>query len=226
MENSLGKIVMYSLSSKLEINWDDLFDEAKRCGLPYDLIPMPVLSKRERNVLEIKELRRSIVKVMERNFGVSLRSNGGGMFIPQDNVKEWEVYEKIITSKKFEGIEITSIDIADTEDNKKKVIIALLNEVRDDFNQEICKLCGEKQEGANLKELVRMFLVFAQGNRIKVDAANNMLNRLIVVKDKVERYEEFLDIDLTYIIDNMDIAINGFSKVYEAKKRQRYIDTW
>lgn len=226
MENVLGKMVMYSLSSKLEINWDNLFDVAKENGLPYELVPMPVAKRRDRNVLEIKEVRRSIVRVAEKNLGVSLRSNGGVIFIPQDNVEEWDVYERTLTNKQFDGVEITSVDIADTDENKKKVILSLLNEVKDGFETEIYKLTGNKKSGGNLKELVRDFVVCAENNPIKIDATNNMYNRLLVVKDKVESYEVFLNADLAYITNNLDVAIKGFRKVFDRRSRERYVDEW
>ena len=177
-------------------------------------------------MLEIKELRRSIVKVAEKNLGVSLRSNGGVMFIPQDMVNEWNVYERTLNSKRFSGVEITSVDIADTEENKKTVIYYLLAEVRDGFAAEIGKLTGQKRDGGNLKELVRDFVACAENNPMKIDATNNMYNRLRVVKDKVVSYEAFLNADLAYITNNLDVAIKGFRKVFERRSRERYVDEW
>lgn len=211
MENGLGKLVMYSLASDLALDWDRVFEEAQKTGLDEELIPTPVKRNKDKNIIEIKEMRRNIVKAVTRYNGVLLRASGGVFFIPQAYVRAWNTYENTFREK-FQGVDITPIDVANTTDNKREIIRALLNEIRSDYKQEIYRLSKKKPDGGNLKELVGKFLSLSGTVRIKTDATNNMYDRLDGMSAKVSSYEQYLNADLKYLREQTDRALNTFSE--------------
>lgn len=221
----LGKIVTYSLSTDLEIEWTLFFSIAKGHGIPYELIPTPTFKNKKDCVMQIKEVRRNIAKVLEYNLGVSVRQNGGAVFIPQERVADWDIYQSVITNEKLSGIDIITLDIADTTENKKTIVKGLLNEIKNSLRDEVYRLNKQKPPDSKMGDLVELFLRTAYEHHIKLDATENMYNRLLGLQDKIKQYERFLNTDLGYIKTNMDVAIKGFKLIYDERK-QEYIDKW
>ena len=224
MDMLLGKMFIYSMKSDIKISWKEFFAEAKMNGVLYEFIPIQKGKKKENGILAVKEVRHSIIKVCGKCFGLFVRENGGVLFIPKDKFDEWNPYEKTLVS--FPGLEVVDLDVMDSAENRRVIVQALHNEVKENFKDEINKLDGSEDIVGNLKELTLHFIKAAQEKKLKIDATTNMYNRLLTMRDKVTYYERLTNVDLSYIKAHINEAIKHFEKIYKAKQFERYVANW
>ena len=224
MENVLGIMFVYSLSTSIKINWQEFLAEAKMNAVLYDFIPVQKGKRKKENILRIKEVRNSIAKVGKMCFGLSIRENGGVLFIPKEKLNEWTPYVDTILS--FPGINAVEVEVTDTKQNNTLITKALLDEVKNNFKDEIGKLEGRDNIKGNLKDLTLHFMKAAQENKLKIDATNNMYNRLLDMKRKVLFYEGLTKVDFSYIKAHINNATKVFEKIFREKQKEYYVANW
>lgn len=224
MDMLLGKLFIYSLKTDLKINWKEFFDEAKLNEVLDEFIPIQKGKNRINGTMGVKEIRRNIINVAIKCFYLSIRENGGVLFIPKDKLDEWTPYETTLLC--FPGIEVACVDVIDTAENRQIIIKALLNETKEKFKEEIHKLDGSENIVGNLKELSLRFMKASSGNKLKIDATNYMYNRLLEMRRKVIYYEGLTNVDCKYINAHISNAIKVFEKVYKARQEEKYVANW
>lgn len=214
MNNILGKVITYSLSTNLEINWDELLADCKQLNVPEYVFP---ITKKE--YLNIRDVRESILRTMKKNYAVSLRDNGGCFYIPHYLEDEWNNYESALTN--YDGVVITSLDLASTEHNKRQVIQALLNDVRESYRELNKKITGKKGDKQNLTITVMFFLNLLVTKQLDINMVDCISRKLQTIQDKVCIYERVTNVDLSYIKNNVNKSIKEFNAIYSKK---RFID--
>lgn len=216
MQGILGKVITYSLSTNLEINWDELLADCNQLNVPEYVFP---ITKKE--YLNIRDVRESILRTMKKNYAVSLRDNGGCFYIPHYLEDDWNNYESALTN--YDGVVITSLDLADTENNKRQVVQALLNDVRESYRELNKKITGKKGDKQNLTITVMFFLNLLVTKQLDVNMVDCISRKLQTIQDKVSIYERVTNVDLSYIKNNVNKSIKEFNAIYVKK---RFIDNW
>lgn len=182
-----GKVVLYSLSTTLCVDWDELYRVANANKVPDKLIPLPPKSKREKGILEIKEIRRAIQKAVTNYGGITLRENGGAIFIPRQCVENWEQFEK--TMQHFKGIEFTHFEMGISKENKRVLLRALKKDITGDLISEALKF-GVDGYGYGFELITTEFGRLMQKNKISILQINNMLERFSLLLSKVNLYRD------------------------------------
>ena len=216
MQGILGKVITYSLSTNLEINWDELLADCKQLNVPEYVFP---ITKKE--YLNIRDIRESILRTMKKNYAVSLRDNGGCFYIPHYLEDDWEDYESALTN--YDGVVITSLDLADTESNKRQIVQALLNDVRESYRELNKKITGKKGDKQNLTITVMFFLNLLVTKQLDINMVDCISRKLQTIQDKVSIYERVTNVDLSYIKNNVNKSIKEFNAIFMKK---RFIDNW
>lgn len=205
----LGKIILCSVSSYLSLDWKQFFEEAKKAGVPNKLIPMPTPRNKSKNVLETKEFRRGIVRVIESANGIPFRGPGGVMFLPTGFTSDWEIYAKVLDD--VDDVVVTEIEVANTEANKNEIVSSLISDLECYLKLEIMRLANVPTEG-DKNFLFKKFRELTGKSRLKVDATNHMYDRLIAEKAKIMAYQNVLGIRLDDLIKEMDETIECFKE--------------
>lgn len=224
MDNGiLGKMIMYSLSSSLKVDLRTFLQVAKENHVPEEMLPMHTSKTINKECLEIKEVRRSIVKAVEHCRGLNIRNNGGVVFIPERYLPMWNKFEDLMLNENFDGIDIVVMDVANTVDNRTVIARAVLEEAKGSLQLEIYKLTGIKEEGKNMKELLEDFIRSVRRNKLKIDATNNMNERLADEYNKAKMYEGIVDENLMYITDRLMTAKEEIRKSLLERLRDKAV---
>ncbi len=205
MEKNLGILVVYSLNADLEINWETLYEKGKKMGIEKEDIPLPTPARRNLNILTIKEIRRAILKFLEKCRGISIRESGGVVFIPKYFLCEWLQYSKFLTE--FNGIEIVNIDVYETTANKKMIAQALIEDIRGRLKVEIKKVSDRTAKG-NIKELSSSLALDLGTKKMSDRALEFMRERMNSTVNKVDLFEKVLEMDMEYVRKELNVVRN------------------
>lgn len=88
---TIGKIIMYSLSSNVNINLEEMEDKARELDIPIDLLPTT-------DDVNIKRIRKMLEKTFRLCYSVKIRKNGGAVFIPRQYIHCWYKIKELLLS--------------------------------------------------------------------------------------------------------------------------------
>lgn len=165
--------------------------------------------------MHITQVRKMIQRAFDYYGSIKLRHNGGVNFIPQENSIEFSKFCNLCND--IDGVDVITLDIKFSNNNKDTIAEALNNTVNDTLEDEIKKLKGKTTGNKMLTELVADFSELLNNKGANKEALNSAIIRFDKTKKIVEQYQELLDIDMTQTKEQLEIAKQQIVKLLELK---------
>lgn len=165
--------------------------------------------------MHITQVRKMVQNAFDYYGSIKLRHNGGVNFIPQENSKEFSKFCDLCNS--IDGVDVMTLDIKFSSNNKDTIAEALNNTVNDTLEDEIKKLKGKTTGNKMLTELVADFSELINNKSTRVEALNSAITRFDKTRRIVEQYQELLDIDMTQTKEQLAIAKDQVVKLLGMK---------
>lgn len=98
----MGKLILYSLFSGVNVDLEELENKAEQFDVDMDLLPVST-------PVNIKRIRLMLKKTFHSCFGIDIRENGGVVFIPSQYLSEWNKVKELLLS--VGAVEIDEVDV-------------------------------------------------------------------------------------------------------------------
>lgn len=171
--------------------------------------------------MHITQVRKMVQGAFDYYGSIKLRHNGGVNFIPQENATEFNRFCNLCNS--IDGVDLMTLDIKFTANNKETIAEALNETVNDSLEEEIKKLKGKTTGNKMLTELVADFTELINNKSTGTEALNSAINRFDKTRRIVEQYQELLDIDMTQTKEQLDIAKKQVTRLLGMKESREIV---
>lgn len=168
--------------------------------------------------MHIALIRKMIQKAFDHYGSIKLRHNGGVNFIPQENSKEFDRFCNLCNN--IEGVDIMTLEIKYSSNNKGTIAEALDNTINDSIEDEIKKLDGKTTGNKMLTELVADFSELINNKSVHKEALASAITRFDKTLKIVKQYQELLEIDLSQTEAQVNIAKAQVVKLLALKEEK------
>jgi len=170
----------------------------------------------------IQQIRKMIQNALRFYGAIDLRRNGGVNFIPENNTEDFGRFCKVCDQ--INGVEIITLDIKFTQNNKAAIAEALQEHINDSIEEEIKELNGKTTGNKLLGELIVDFSEsLRNGKKIKKDGLESMLKRFKNTMQVVNEYRDLLEIDLEQTSTQIALAQKQVAAMLEKYEQEEQL---
>lgn len=190
-----GKIIMYSLNSGINLTLEDMDEKAETFGVPLSLLPLD-------EKIKIAHVRTMLRKTFSLCFAVTVRKNGGVVFIPQNCLQLWGAVKQLFMSM---GIIKDVVEFTLSEVDIGIVSLKFKEELKDFFEKEVPLFKDENG--------------YFRLPHIRIDMMNCTKFRIEYMLKKIELYSR-LGADLTMQKGKIESLYNAIQRAIEIRTEE------
>lgn len=194
---TIGKMIVYSLSTNVSITLEELEEKAEEYNIPFWILPT-------NEHVEIKRLRTMLQKAFFYCNGINIRENGGVVFIPKNSIPTWNDIRDLIKSV-YGFKELVEISYEDTQNNKGIIQKKFKDELDIFLNKEVPNF---KDERGNFRL-----------PRVRIDLMNCTKSRIEYMRSKTAIYSGIVG-GFDYYIHKINFLYDGIQEAIEMREEE------